>query len=127
MSTRHRAGGAVIALVLAISAALAGCSAEAVSPTVQGTLVTVVEDEFSLALSTSQFRPGVYTFEVRNHGGNTHNLRITGPGIDDAVTPNIAPDGTAWLIVTLQRGEYALYCETAGHREAGMDATITVQ
>ena len=126
MGTRYRARSAALALVFTVSAILAGCATETVSPTPQGTVVTVTEDEFSLELSTTRFRPGLYTFEVRNHGGNTHNLRITGPGIDDAVTPNIAPDGVEYLIVTLQAGEYSLYCETAGHREAGMDATITV-
>ncbi len=126
MAIRHGARSAALVLLLATSTLLAGCATEAVSPTVQGTVIVVVEDEFSLDIAPARYRPGLYTFEVRNQGGSIHNLRITGPGIDDAVTANIAPDGTAWLTVTLQEGEYELFCETAGHREAGMYATITV-
>jgi uncharacterized cupredoxin-like copper-binding protein len=124
MTIRHRAGGA--ALVLALGAALAGCAPETVPPTAQGTVVIVTEVEYSISLSPTQFRPGPYTFEVHNEGGSTHNLRITGPGIGDAETPNIAPDGTASLTVTLQSGEYDFFCATTGHKEAGMDATVKV-
>jgi len=125
MNVRHSSGSIVLAL--AIGAALSGCAPATVPPTARGTVVVVTEDEYSIVLSETQFRAGAYTFEVHNDGGATHNLRITGPGLGDAETPNIAPDGTGSLTVTLQSGEYDLFCATQDHKMAGMDATIKVK
>ena len=127
MKVRYFAGSVALVTALAIGAALSGCAPAPVPPTALGTVVTVTEDEYSIVLSPATYRAGTYTFEVHNDGGATHNLTITGPGLTDAATPNIAPDGVASLTVTLQAGEYDLFCATADHKTAGMDATITVR
>jgi len=127
MKVRHFAGSVALATALAMGTALAGCAPATIPPTALGTVVIVTENEYSIVLAPTQHRPGTYTFEVHNDGGATHNLHITGPGVGDVETPNIAPDGTASLTVTLESGEYEFYCATQDHKAAGMDATITVR
>jgi plastocyanin len=101
------------------------------SPTVPasqvGTLVTVVETEYAITVSAGAFSPGIYTFEIVNNGQIAHNLHITGPGIEDAASANMASSHSTTLTVTLQGGEYILFCATSDHRAEGMEVLITVQ
>jgi plastocyanin len=100
------------------------------SPTVPaaqvGTRVTVEEKEYEIILSTTTFSPGIYTFEIVNNGLVAHNLHITGPGIEDAASANMASHHSTTLTVTLAAGEYILFCATSNHRVEGMEAIITV-
>ena len=90
-----------------------------------GTQVTVGETEFKLAVSTSSFNPGAYTFRAVNNGKVVHSLEITGPGVS-ATTPNLQPGQSANLNVTLQNGSYDLFCPIPGHKALGMNQEITV-
>jgi uncharacterized cupredoxin-like copper-binding protein len=129
---RSRTRGALAATALASGAivALSGCSAfsapGSASPTVSGTPVRVTEIEYSITLSERTFAPGTYIFAVTNEGGGSHNLFINGPGIDNVSTPTIAPNQTAWLVVTLEEGTYELWSHHADDKLAGMDVWITV-
>jgi uncharacterized cupredoxin-like copper-binding protein len=132
------------ALVLAVSApAVAACGSgsspgstaspapPASSPTAAAaaTKVTVDETEFKISLSQSTFSPGTYEFAVANSGKFPHNLVINGPGVDKqkipAGSPLTAGQSTA-TTVTLQAGQYELYCGVPGHKDKGMDLTIQV-
>lgn len=101
------------------------------SPTVPasqvGTRVTVEETEYAIAVSTTAFSPGTYTFDIVNKGKAAHNLHITGPGIEDAASNNMASGHSTTLTVTLQAGEYILFCASGEHRTEGMQVIITVQ
>lgn len=99
---------------------------ESPTPSAEATVVTVTEKDFSIELSTETFSPGVYTFEVANGGSFTHNLNISGPGVDDASTASLSGGSTGSVTVTLQAGTYELWCSIGNHRSAGMDLTITV-
>jgi plastocyanin len=90
-----------------------------------GTQVTVGEVEFKLILSTTSFSPGHYTFKTVNQGKIVHSLEITGPGVR-ATTPNLQPGQSANLDVTLQAGQYDLFCPIDSHKSLGMNAEITV-
>lgn len=91
-----------------------------------GTSVTVDETDFALALSVDTFSPGVYTFEASNGGDTTHALEIDGPGVQDAASDQIGPGESTSLTVTLEAGDYTIYCPVDGHRDMGMTTTITV-
>lgn len=91
-----------------------------------GTMVTVDETDFALELSTDTFTPGVYTFTITNSGDTTHALEIEGPGVEDAAIDQLAPGDTAELTVTLESGDYTVYCPVANHADMGMTTTITV-
>ena len=92
----------------------------------KGTVVNVTEKEFSIALSQATFKPGVYTFVVKDDGASSHNLNIKGPGLTDAATSTISAGGTTSLTVKLQSGSYELWCSIGSHKANGMDMTITV-
>jgi len=92
----------------------------------KGTVVNVTEKEFSIALSQATFKPGVYTFVVKDAGAASHNLNIKGPGVTGAATSTISAGGTTSLTVTLQSGSYELWCSIGSHKANGMDMTITV-
>jgi uncharacterized cupredoxin-like copper-binding protein len=90
-----------------------------------GTRVEVVENEFSIELSRSDFSPGTYTFVVSNQGKADHDLAIMGPGVDGQ-TEILASSATGELTVTLQPGTYELWCTVGNHRARGMEQEITV-
>ena len=54
-----------------------------------------------------------------------HNVAIEGVGVDE-VSETIT-GGETDLAVTLEPGEYTFYGAVGGHREAGMEGTLTVE
>jgi plastocyanin len=90
-----------------------------------GTTVTVDETEFHLALSSTSFPAGSYTFTAVNKGTITHALAITGPGVS-AATGDLQPGQSASLHVTLQAGSYDVFCPVSDHKALGMNQEITV-
>jgi plastocyanin len=79
-----------------------------------------------MALSTSSFTPGAYTFVVQDKGQVEHALAIKGPGVATVQTPLIGPGQSAELHVTLQPGTYEIWCPVDSHKALGMDTHITV-
>ena len=66
---------------------------------------------------------GVITIELVNESGIPHNVEIEG---QDAVSETIT-EGSTELTVTLEPGEYVFFCNIPGHREGGMEGTLTVE
>ena len=92
-----------------------------------GTPVDVTLKDFSIAVSGgTTLAAGTYTFHVSNSGPASHNLTIAGPGVSDATTGTFSAGGTADLTVTLKDGTYEFYCSVPGHKQLGMDDTVTV-
>jgi uncharacterized cupredoxin-like copper-binding protein len=91
------------------------------------TSVTATETEFHIALSTMTFHPGTYKFVTVNKGQASHNLVISGPGVNQVKTPGlISPGAQEPVTVTLQKGTYDVYCGVPGHKAMGMDVHVTV-
>jgi plastocyanin len=91
-----------------------------------GTPVDVTLKEYSITVSGgTTLAAGTYTFHVSNSGTMGHNLTIDGPGVEDATTGTFSAGGTADLTVTLKDGTYEFYCSVPGHKELGMDDTVT--
>jgi uncharacterized cupredoxin-like copper-binding protein len=107
------------ALALSSGTAPAGASTKA-------TKVKAVETEFKIALSKKTFSSGSYTFVAENKGKDTHALEITGPGLHNATTPDIAPGKSANLKVTFKKGKYDIFCPVPGHKMLGMNVNIVV-
>src|SRR5436309_6601436 len=89
--------------------------------------VTVGEQEFSITPSSIALtKPGTYTFRITNKGKIGHALEVEGHGVEQK-TGTIAPGKTATLQVSLAKaGSYEVYCPIDGHRDKGMQATLTV-
>jgi plastocyanin len=68
---------------------------------------------------------GEVTIELVNESGIPHNVEVEGNGVEE-VSETIT-EGTTELSLTLEAGEYVFYCAVPGHREGGMEGTLTVE
>jgi len=96
------------------------------APAASSTSVDVAEKEYSITLSQATFKPGTYTFTIKNTGSMPHNLAIEGPGVDKTTSPTIGGGQSGSLTVALQAGSYELSCSIPGHQERGMDMRVKV-
>jgi len=85
----------------------------------------VSEVEFKIKLPKTTLPAGSYTFDVRNDGKIPHDLVVNGEGMKKG-TPLIDPGQSNSLKVDLKAGTYDVYCSVPGHKQAGMDLTLTV-
>jgi plastocyanin len=68
---------------------------------------------------------GEVTIELMNESGIPHNVEVEGNGVEE-VSETIT-EGSTSLTMTLEAGEYEFYCAVPGHREGGMEGTLTVE
>jgi plastocyanin len=68
---------------------------------------------------------GEVTIELVNESGIPHNVEVEGNGVEE-VSETIT-EGSTELTVDLEAGEYEFYCAVPGHREGGMEGTLTVE
>lgn len=71
-------------------------------------------------------KAGTVTLKFSNPSSISHGLSIEGTGIDKDGKV-IGPGATSTLTVSLKPGKYTFYCPVPGHRQAGMQGTLTVQ
>jgi plastocyanin len=116
---------ALAGLLLALG--LAGCGDDEGSSGGQQGTIDVRLSEFALdPARISVDEPGTYVFRAVNDGRAVHALEVEGHGVE-AETGEIQPGETAELTVELtEAGEYELYCPVGGHRDQGMDGSVTV-
>ncbi|HEY7562956.1 MAG TPA: plastocyanin/azurin family copper-binding protein [Gaiellaceae bacterium] len=68
---------------------------------------------------------GEVTIDLTNDSSTPHNVEIQGMGVDE-VSDTIT-ESTTSVTATLEPGTYEFFCAVPGHREAGMEGTLTVQ
>jgi plastocyanin len=68
---------------------------------------------------------GDVTIDLTNESSTPHNVEVEGMGVEE-VSDTITGSSTS-LTVTLEPGTYEFFCAIPGHREAGMEGTLTVQ
>ncbi|MFQ5840426.1 MAG: cupredoxin domain-containing protein [Candidatus Methylomirabilales bacterium] len=66
---------------------------------------------------------GAVTFIVTNKGDEAHGFKID--GVPGGVN-KIAPGKTARVTFTLSKGRYTFYCPVDGHRDGGMEGSLSV-
>jgi plastocyanin len=131
MRTHLPRAAAVLAL---IALPLAACGSDDDEPSGSDTTeapdgdAIVVHGKDSLAFDPEELTApaGEITIDLINDGSLAHTLviedheaalKLTVAGSGDS------DDGT----ITLEAGEYAFYCDVAGHRAGGMEGTLTVE
>ena len=66
------------------------------------------------------------SIDFTNMSSIGHNLTIEGSSGDVGATPTFE-GGSKTLTANLKPGMYKFYCSVPGHRQAGMEGTVTVQ
>jgi uncharacterized cupredoxin-like copper-binding protein len=91
--------------------------------------IPVKESEFKIQLpALTQLQGGKYTFVVKNAGKIQHDLAISGGSVaGNTKTPLLNPGQSAKLTVSLQTGNYTLWCTVPGHKAAGMVAKLSIR
>lgn len=111
---------------LAVGACGADDSANGPAPASRSSAdgVTVIAEDISLSESTYRAEAGSVEIAYRNDGSIEHTLVIEGvDGFKLDVPANGDVDEGS---VDLQAGDYTIYCDVPGHRDAGMEATLEV-
>jgi plastocyanin len=90
-----------------------------------GTLSIPADANGQLAFQTKQATapPGKLTVEMPNKSGTPHDITIDGKGKGQVVQNG----GTSKFTATFDAGKYTYYCSVPGHRQAGMQGTLTVK
>jgi plastocyanin len=70
-------------------------------------------------------KAGSVTIELDNPSSTPHNVEVEGGGVEE-VSDTIT-EATTSVTVELKPGSYVYYCNVPGHREAGMEGTLTVK
>jgi plastocyanin len=68
---------------------------------------------------------GEVTIHLTNDAQIPHNVEVEGNGVEEVSDTITASDTN--LTLTLEPGEYEFYCAVPGHREGGMEGTLTVE
>jgi plastocyanin len=66
------------------------------------------------------------TIEFDNPAGIEHDVRIEDADGNDIGGTDTVSGGTASATVDLKAGTYTFFCSVDGHRDAGMEGTLTV-
>jgi plastocyanin len=72
-------------------------------------------------------KAGKVTVEFKNPQSLTHDVAIESSSGEEAGKTELIADGSDSTTVDLKPGAYTFYCSVPGHREAGMEGTLTVK
>jgi plastocyanin len=70
---------------------------------------------------------GEVTIDFQNPAAIEHDVVIERDGEDIAKSDLVADDEKTSVSAELEPGEYVYYCDVPGHREGGMEGTLTVE
>lgn len=70
-------------------------------------------------------KAGKVTFDFSNPSSVPHAFEVEGNGVEDET--DTITESDASVTVDLKPGTYEYYCPVAGHRQAGMEGTLTVK
>jgi plastocyanin len=100
------------------------------APGAGSTLALGADPEGALAFDTEQLtaQAGKLEIDFSNPSDVPHNVVIEGEG-DEILgeTPQITDDRVTLTVAEIEPGEYTFFCSVLGHRESGMEGTLTVE
>lgn len=94
-----------------------------------GVLKFEAEPGAALAYTTTKATTsaGEVTVEFNNPQALTHDVAIEDSSGEEIGKTDLVADGSAATTVNLKPGTYTFFCTVPGHREAGMEGTLTVK
>ena len=72
-------------------------------------------------------KAGTVRIVLSNPAPVPHNISLQGPGGLDAHGATVPKGGNSQVQAKLKAGKYTFYCSVPGHRQAGMQGTLTVK
>jgi len=88
---------------------------------------TVEGSELAYTTESAEAEAGRVTIEFTNPQSRFHNVDIAHATGGDVLKGKRVKEGTNSETITLQPGAYTFYCSVPGHKEAGMEGTLTVK
>ena len=128
----HRSLRLSLVAVLLAAPLLAACGDDddgGATPTTAGggepssTLTVHAKDDLTFDKTSYTAEAGTVEFTYVNDGSTAHTLLIEGVDKSDFYLEVGGEDEGS---VSLEPGDYLLYCDVAGHQAAGMEADLTV-
>jgi mono/diheme cytochrome c family protein len=86
------------------------------------------EGQLAYEVSSATAPAGALEVDSRNASGTPHDIALEGPdGRQLGTGPVVSNGGVSRVSVDLRPGRYTFYCTVPGHREGGMEGTLTVR
>ena len=121
---------ATTAAAPATTAPATSTPATTAAPAAATRLALAADPNGALAFTTTTLtaKAGAVNITLTNDSSVPHNIAVEGPGgTTEGPTDTIDGGKTATLKITdLAPGTYTYYCAVPGHRQAGMEGTLTV-
>jgi len=83
--------------------------------------------ELAYTSSSESAEAGKVTVEFKNPQALTHDVAIEDSSGKEVGATELIADGSDTTTVDLKPGTYTYFCTVPGHREAGMEGTLTVK
>lgn len=83
--------------------------------------------ELAYTTTSATAKAGNATVEFNNPQSLTHDVAIEGPSGEIVGKTELIASGSDSTTVNLKPGTYHFFCTVPGHREAGMEGTLTVE
>jgi len=83
--------------------------------------------ELAYTTDSATAEAGKVTIDFKNPQGLTHDVAIEDESGEEVGKTELIGEGETSETVNLKPGEYTFYCTVPGHREAGMEGTLTVE
>jgi plastocyanin len=83
--------------------------------------------ELAYTSTSETAKAGKVTVEFKNPQALTHDVAIENSNGEEVGATELVADGSDTTSVDLKPGTYTYFCTVPGHREAGMEGTLTVK
>jgi plastocyanin len=83
--------------------------------------------ELAYDQKSASAKAGSVTIDFTNNESIPHDVAVESSSGDTVGQTDLVASGTANTTVDLQPGTYQFFCTVPGHREAGMQGTLTVK
>ena len=83
--------------------------------------------QLAYTTTSATAKAGKVTIEFKNPQSLTHDVAIESASGEEIGKTELIADGSDSTTVDLKPGTYTFYCTVPGHREAGMEGTLTVK
>jgi plastocyanin len=83
--------------------------------------------DLAYTTTSATAKAGEVTIDFDNPQSLTHDVAIESSSGEEIGKTELIADGSDSTTVDLEPGTYTFYCSVPGHREAGMEGTLTVK